>query len=179
MKRFQYLTGFAVLAVICGLAAIAGGQNQYGPPSYLDPSSPQKAPVEPNGLRNVLDSNPSLLPWLLSQVETGNDDEQELVSKTLVHLAPFAASDLVKALKNENPKTRNMAITLLPHAAVSPTFPTNDAIRELLKIAQDAKADADLRILVKAAICEIIQLRCPTLHPQQRLAAQSWDKPAF
>lgn len=188
-NRFlRYFVVFASVSVIVGLTTIAGGQPGVEP----SPAVPCPAPSVGNGhvceqttqeMQKMLKENPSLVPWLLAQVKSGEDHERELVSNALVGLAPFAAADMIKALRNKDRAVRMGALTYLPNAAISVSFPANDAIRELLAITQDPQEDATFRKLAKSAICAILFYRTqanPPLVPRpNRLAAATVGQPGL
>ncbi len=83
MKRSRYLVTALAASVVCAFAVFAAGQQAVAPSEGGVPANDTNTEVtrhtsRQTQLRQALDANPSLVPWLLEQTATG--DEQERAS---------------------------------------------------------------------------------------------------
>ena len=174
MKSHRFLMGLAGVAAVGTFAVYATGQqpsvprvnlNQpaptcsppvcaAAPPYYYTPNQP------PSELRNTLDINPTLVPFLMEMATKGDEWERKAAEHTLERVCKAAVPELINALNDPDIAYRRMAIGLLTYAAIDETnrnYPLNDVISALLKIARDENEPEELRKIAKITICQIIQ----------------------
>lgn len=166
MKNTRYLVGGLVATVICAFAVLGTGQQTRPPEtrSLVQQGIPAKGPyentssltVQQTRMRRLLDANPTIVPWLLEQAATGDEELRPSAFDALSLLGPIATSELIEGLNHQNPAIRRTAMYLLPQAAESPSFPLNEAIAVLLKVAQDENEDEAFRKQVRMTIYRVI-----------------------
>lgn len=161
MRRSGYLVASLGALLVCGVTVfgvcqqppvaseggIATNAMQRGD-SHQDPRQLH--------MRQTLDANHSIVPWLLEQTTTGDDHERATARQALYALTPVAALELIEALANQNPEVRRTAMSFLPQCAESEGFPLNKAIDALLKIAQDENEDEAFRRQAKLTVSQFI-----------------------
>ena len=176
MKSHRFLMGLAGVAAVGTFAVYATGQqpsvprvnlNQpaptcsppvcaAAPPYYYTPNQP------PSELRNTLDINPTLVPFLMEMATKGDEWERKAAEHTLERVCKAAVPELIKALNDPDLSNRNAAISLLASAActgMDNNYPLSDVISALLKIARDENEPEELRKIAKFHICQILQFR--------------------
>jgi hypothetical protein len=161
MKRSRYLVTGLAASVVCAFAVFAAEQQAVAPSEGDVPAKDTNSEVtrqtsRRTQLRQALDANPSLVPWLLEQTATADEQERASAHSALYALAPIAASDIMKGLAHPNLAIRQTAMSLLPDAAAYPSFPLNEAITLLQRIAENENEDDTFRKQARMTVCQII-----------------------
>lgn len=161
MKNTRYLVAALGAAVICAFAVLGTGQQTTAPgENGVTAKGAHEAvsslTVQQTKMRRALDAHPTIIPWLLEQAAIGDEQERPSAFDALDSLTPLAASEVIKALSHQNPAIRQTAMSFLPRASLYPSFPLNEAIALLLKIAQDENEDDAVRKQARMTVYQMI-----------------------
>ena len=97
MKNSPYLIAGLVATVICGFAVPGTGQQTPAPGENGIPAKGAYEAVssltaQQTRMRRAFDAHTAIVPWLLEQAATGNEQERGSAIDALYALAPIAAS---------------------------------------------------------------------------------------